>query len=105
METVLGDLVLGDLLEEDPRADSLGVLQGGGAVAQLRRDVLALQEVVPGGERVVARRELDAGRPRVDVAERFPPEGRQAPWVVRVEGDLEILAHRDAPSGCERVCR
>src|SRR5690625_4890294 len=62
VDTVRGGLVLGDLLEEDPRAVAIGILEGGGAVAPLLGDAAGLEEVIPGRQGISARLEPHAGR-------------------------------------------
>src|SRR5699024_3059308 len=92
-ETILDRLLLGDLLEEDPRPGPLRVLEGGGAVAQLLRHLCALEEVVPGRERVLTLGELHPGRGGMDVPEHLLPEQRDGARVMDVERDLDCGAH------------
>src|SRR5690606_25385643 len=93
-------LALGHPLEEEARPPPLGVLDGGAGAALLLGHADPLEELVPGGERVGALGQLDAGRPGVDVAEHLPPEGGEGGRVVAVEGDLDLAAHR--PDGGTR---
>src|SRR5699024_4245541 len=93
VETILDRLLLGDLLEEDPRPDPLRVLESGGAVAQLLGDVIPLEEVVPGRQRVLALGELHPGRGGMEVPEHLLPEQRGGARVTDVERDLDCGAH------------
>src|SRR5690606_10665931 len=97
VHAVLRDLVLGDLLEEQPGPDAVGVLERGGRVALLLGQAGALAELVPRRLAVDAGLELDARRGGVQVAEHLLPERGQAARVVGVEGDLDGPAHADAP--------
>src|SRR4030095_12977102 len=94
---ILGDLVLRHLLEEEPWAVPVRVLDGRSRVALLLRYADPREEVVPRGQRVGVLGQVDSGRAGVDVAQDVAPEGRQRPRVVGVEGDLEVAAHRVAP--------
>src|SRR5699024_8088957 len=93
MDTVLGGLVLGDLLEDQPRPDPLRVLERGGAVAQLPGDLRALEEGVPGRERVLALGELHPWRSGMDVPQHLLPEQRDGARVTDIEGDLDCGTH------------
>src|SRR5450755_3728534 len=97
VDAVLGDLVLRHLLEEQPWAVPVRVLDGRSRVALLPRYVDPREEVVPRGQRVGALGQVDPGRPGVDIAQYVAPERRQRPRVVGVEGDLDVAAHQVAP--------
>src|SRR5690606_9356979 len=97
VHAVLRDLVLRDLLEEDPGPDALGILERGRGVALLLGQAGALEELVHRRLADDPGLELDARRRRVQVAEHLLPERGEAARVVGVEGDLDGPAHADAP--------
>jgi hypothetical protein len=86
-----------DLLEEQPRAAPVRVLEGRSRVALLVRYAGPREEVVPRGQGVSALGQIDSGRAGVDVAQYVAPEGRQRLRVAGVEGDLDVTAHQAAP--------
>ena len=93
VNSVLGRLSLGYLLEEQPRANLLGILDGGSGISLISRHSDSLEEGVPGCEYVRAVGHRDAGRAGNDVPQSVTPEGRERPGIVGVEGDLDASAH------------
>ena len=93
MDAILGDLALGNLLEEEAWPPSIGILDRRSCVALIFRNPNSGQELLPGGQRVSVLRQGDTRRSRVDVAEHISPERRQGSWISAIEGDLKMTAH------------
>ena len=110
VHAVLDDLAFRHLLEEQPRARTVGVLGGGPAVPLGLGYADLAEELVPRVEDVLALGHVTAGRPGVDVAQHGRPETAQALGVGAVVGHLDRPAHGDhlatparpSPSG---ICR
>lgn len=86
VDAILGDLVLRHLLEEQPWAVAVRILDRRSCIALLLRYADPREEVVPRGQRVGVLGEVEPGRAGVDVAQYVAPEGRQRPRVVGIEG-------------------
>jgi len=74
VDAILGDFVLWYLLEEQPWAVPVRVLDRRSCVALLRRYADPREEVVPRGERIGVLRQFDSGWAGVDVAQYVAPE-------------------------------
>ncbi len=90
---VLGDLVVGHLLEEHPWPLPVRILDRRPGIPLIGRHPYALEKVVPGFQWVSAFWYGDTRRTGVDIAQRIAPERRQGSWITGIKRDLKVVAH------------
>jgi hypothetical protein len=107
MDAVLGDLVFGYLLEEQSWTATVRVLERRPRIALLLRDADPGEKVVPRGERIGARRQLDSRRTGMDVPKAARQNNDNARgswaskviWIPRLIGVLRSQRYECAPWG------